>query len=144
MNEQMDKAALEALVRRAVAEYLGAGIKMSPAADVTVEACHRLDTGNPAHRVWTRDLFRPEDNPRLGVGVMEMEDTAFPWTLNYDEADYVLSGRLTERRAGREVSAGPGEVILIPRGSEITFIARGRARFLYFVTPAAWNGPPSA
>ena len=37
-----------------------------------------------------------------------MTDTTFPWTLRYDEMDYVLSGRLDIRIGGETVSAGPG------------------------------------
>ena len=70
-----------------------------------------MDTGNPLDRVYTRDLFTLQESPRLGVGVMEMTDTTFPWTLRYDEMDYVLSGRLDIRIGGETVSAGPGELI---------------------------------
>ena len=48
-------------------------------------------------------------------------------------------GRLDILVGGETVSAGPGEVLHIPRGSEIQFSVRGRARFLYFVYPADWQ-----
>lgn len=98
-----------------------------------------MDTGNPGDKVYTRDLFTLEQSPRLGVGIMEMTDTTFPWTLNYDEMDYVISGRLEIRSNGRTVSAGPGEIIYIPKGSGIEFSVTGHARFLYFVYPADWQ-----
>ena len=75
---------------------------------IAVTEEHRMDTGNPLDRVYTRDLFTLQESPRLGVGVMEMTDTTFPWTLRYDEMDYVLSGRLDIRIGGETVSAGPG------------------------------------
>ena len=100
---------------------------------------HRMDTGNPLDRVYTRDLFTLQESPRLGVGVMEMTDTTFPWTLRYDEMDYVLSGRLDIRIGGETVSAGPGELIYIPKNSSIQFSVTGHARFLYFVYPADWQ-----
>ena len=70
---------------------------------------------------------------------MEMTETAFPWTLNYDEMDYVVEGRLDILCSGQKVSAGPGELIYIPKGSEIQFSVAGHARFLYFVYPADWQ-----
>ncbi|MCQ4720748.1 cupin domain-containing protein, partial [Flavonifractor plautii] len=63
----------------------------------------------------------------------------FPWTLRYDEMDYVLSGRLDIRIGGETVSAGPGELIYIPQNSSIQFSVTGHARFLYFVYPADWQ-----
>ena len=98
-----------------------------------------MDTGNPGDRVYTRDLFTLEQSPRLGAGIMEMTDTTFPWTLNYDEMDYVVSGRLDVLINGEKISAGPGEVLYIPRGSAIRFSVTGHARFLYFVYPADWQ-----
>ena len=108
-----------------------------PTLDVGPE--HRMDTGNPADRVWSRDLFTLEESPRLGCGLMVMEQTTFPWTLNYDEMDYVVEGRLDIIINGQTVSAGPGEVIYIPKGSSIQFSVADKARFLYFVYPANWQ-----
>ena len=138
----MDKAAVEALVRQIVMEKLGQSScpvkKLSvPSLDVTEE--HRMDTGNPRDRVWTRDLLTLEESPRLGCGLMVMERTTFPCTLNYDELDYVISGRLDILINGQRVSAGPGEVIYIPKGSSIQFSVEDKARFLYFVYPANWQ-----
>ena len=153
----MDKTALEALVRQVLLERLGGGthgvkavqvptmnvtrphirLRWVPRIAVTEE--HRMDTGNPLDRVYTRDLFTLQESPRLGVGVMEMTDTTFPWTLRYDEMDYVLSGRLDIRIGGETVSAGPGELIYIPKNSSIQFSVTGHARFLYFVYPADWQ-----
>ena len=140
----MDKNQLESLVREILLEKIGGcatlhGVrKVSVPALCTTEA-DRMDTGNPADRVYTHDLFSLEQSPRLGAGLMEMENTTFPWTLNYDEMDYVIEGELSILVGGEKVTAGPGEVIYIPRGSSIQFSVPGRARFLYFVYPADWQ-----
>ena len=60
-------------------------------------------------------------------------------SLNYDEMDYVIEGRLDILVNGQTVSAGPGEVLYIPKGTSIQFSARDKARFLYFVYPANWQ-----
>ena len=138
----MDKTALEALVRQVLLERLGGGthgVKAVQVPRIAVTEEHRMDTGNPLDRVYTRELFTLQESPRLGVGVMEMTDTTFPWTLRYDEMDYVLSGRLDIRIGGETVSAGPGELIYIPKNSSIQFSVTGHARFLYFVYPADWQ-----
>jgi ethanolamine utilization protein EutQ len=138
----MDTKGLEALVRQIILETLGGpshGVRAVPVPALSVAEEHRMDTGNPTHRVYTRDLFSLEQSPRLGAGIMEMTDTTFPWTLNYDEMDYVVSGRLEVLIGGEKISAGPGEVLFIPKGSSIEFSVTGHARFLYFVYPADWQ-----
>ncbi len=143
----MDKQALEQLVRQVLLEKLGGGIQGAPlhgvqsvsVPNIRVSEADRMDTGRPGDRVYTHDLFTLEQSPRLGVGIMEMTDTTFPWTLNYDEMDYVVEGRLDVLINGDKVSAGPGEVLYIPKGSSISFSVTGHARFLYFVYPADWQ-----
>lgn len=98
----------------------------------------RLDTGNNTHHVYTRDIFSLDESGRLGCGIMEMKNTTFDWTLNYDEIDYVIEGSLTIIINGSQVTAREGEVILIPKGSKIQFSVPGTARFLYVTYPADW------
>ena len=139
---QMDRVALEALVRSIVMEKLGelsCPVKKLPVPQLDVTEEHRMDTGNPSDRVWTRDLLTLEESPRLGCGLMVMERTTFPWTLNYDELDYVIEGRLDILVGDQKVSAGPGEVLYIPKGTSIRFSVQDKARFLYFVYPANWQ-----
>ncbi len=138
----MDKTALEALVRQILLERLGGaahGVRAVPVPSLTVGEEHRMDTGRPGDRVYTRDLFSLQESPRLGAGIMEMTDTTFPWTLRYDEMDYVIEGRLDVLIDGARVSAGPGELLYIPKDSAIQFSVTGHARFLYFVYPADWQ-----
>lgn len=105
---------------------------------IGVTAEDRMDTGHPGDRVYTHDLFSLAESPRLGCGIMEMEQTTFDWTLNYDEIDYVIEGSLTIIKNGTSVTAGPGELILIPKGSKIQFSVPRSARFLYVTYPADW------
>ena len=139
---ERDRAAIEELVRRVLLEKLGGNgprVKKVEVPRLDVAAEHRMDTGNPADRVWTRDLFTLEEAPRLGCGLMVMERTTFPWTLTYDEMDYVIEGRLDILVDGQTVSAGPGEVLYIPKDTSIQFSVRDKARFLDFVYPANWQ-----
>ena len=144
---ELDRAAVEAMVRQVLLEKLGAGeparpahgVKKVPVPQVQVEDRDKLDTGRSGDRVWTRDLFALEESPRLGCGLMVMEETTFPWKLDYDEMDYVIEGRLDILIGGDRISAGPGEVVYIPRGSSIQFSVEGKSRFLYFVYPADWQ-----
>uniref|UniRef100_UPI002ED430BD cupin domain-containing protein n=1 Tax=Clostridioides difficile TaxID=1496 RepID=UPI002ED430BD len=71
-----------------------------------------------------------EESPRLGCGMMEMKETTFDWTLNYDEIDYVIDGTLDIIIDGRKVSASSGELIFIPKGSKIQFSVPDYARYI--------------
>lgn len=145
---EIRRETLEAVIEEVLREKLAqmgegpkecaGGLKKVSLPKVGVTEQDRLDTGNSAHRVYTQDLFTLEESPRLGCGIMEMEQTTFDWTLNYDEIDYVISGSLTIKGPQGSVTAGPGEIILIPKGSAIQFSVPEKARFLYVTYPADW------
>jgi quercetin dioxygenase-like cupin family protein len=70
-----------------------------------------------------------------------------PLHIHYleDEAVYVLDGCLTFDLAGRQVAAGPGSYVYLPRGLAHGFRVDGdtRARILVLTVPAsADQGPP--
>lgn len=103
-----------------------------------VDENDRLDTGTPSDVVYCKDLVTLEESPRLGCGLMVMKDTTFDWTLEYDEVDYIIEGTLTVIVDGRRISAGPGEILFIPKSSSIQFSVEGDARFVYVTYPADW------
>lgn len=151
--ENIDKSLLEKLVRQIIEEKLSgasndavdfirnkdaSGVISVKLPTVRVDESNRLDTGNSNDIVYTKDLFTLEESRRLGCGVMEMKETTFDWTLNYDEIDYVIEGHLDIVVDGRLVSADAGELILIPKGSKIKFSVPNYARFIYVTYPADW------
>lgn len=135
----IEKTELEKLVRQIINEKINVcTVKNIKVPEVSVRETDRLDTGNPAHKVYTRDLFTLDESPRLGCGIMEMTDSTFDWTLEYDEIDYVIDGTLSIICNGQTKTASKGELILIPKGSQIQFSVNGFARFLYVTYPANW------
>lgn len=150
--ENIDRSLLEKLVRQIIEEKISgakdsvdfvrhkdaSGITSVKLPTVRVDESNRLDTGNPSDIVYTKDIFSLEESPRLGCGMMEMKETTFDWTLNYDEIDYVIEGHLDIIIDGRKISADAGEIILIPKGSSIKFSVPDYARFLYVTYPADW------
>lgn len=89
-----------------------------------------MDTGDPSDRAYTHDMFTLEQSPRLGAGLMEMENTTFLWTLNYDEMDDVIEGERSVLINGEKVAAGPEEVIYIPKGSSEIPMKDGKEDYL--------------
>ncbi len=117
-----------------VKEHLGVR-----SADPEAIAMDKFDTGNPNDNVFLKDIFSLEESPRLGCGIMEMQQSTFDWFLNYDEIDYVIEGTLEVIIDGKKVVANRGEIILIPKGSKIKFSVPKYAKFLYTVFPANWE-----
>ena len=143
---EFNRKMIETLVRQIVTEQLMPTKQVDPSGvasiklpEITVSEEDRLDTGNPNDIVYTKDLFSLEESPRLGCGLMVMKETAFDWTLDYDEIDYVISGKLDIIIDGRKVSASAGELILIPKNSKIQFSVAEEARFVYVTFPADWQ-----
>lgn len=146
--KNIDRETLEQILRKVVAEELGkkvssfekymdkSGVGVVKIPTVKPE---RFDTGNPNDKVYLTDVFTLEENDKLSCGVMEMEESAFDWTLNYDEIDYVIDGTLEIIIDGRTVTGNRGDIILIPKGSKIKFSAPNFARFLYVIYPANWQ-----
>lgn len=94
---------------------------------------------NGADGVYLIDIVTLDEAPRMGAGVMELDNTSFEWTLTYDEYDYVIEGELEIEIDGRIVKGTVGDIIYIPAGSHIHFQTPTRARYAYFVYPANWQ-----
>ena len=147
----MNKELLEELIRKVIKEELEksseenykqidkSGVGVVKLNQNQMRKRVKMDTGNPKDQVTTTDLFTLQESPRLGAGLMEMKETTFPWTLTYDEIDYIIEGRLEILIDGRKVVGEAGDIILIPKNSKIEFSAPNYAKFLYFVYPANWS-----
>lgn len=94
--------------------------------------------GQKIDNVYVRDVLTIEESPRLGLAVMEMDSTEFPWTLRYDEVDYIVDGVLEIEINGETVTGKAGDMIYIPKDSSIIFRAKNKARFICIMYPANW------
>lgn len=60
------------------------------------------------------------------------------WTLPYDEVFFVLEGSLTVRSKDTTVRAGPGEIVLIPKGSTVTYQGVAGTKAFFVLHPRDW------
>ncbi|WCE28610.1 ethanolamine utilization acetate kinase EutQ [Vibrio sp. SCSIO 43137] len=95
--------------------------------------------GAPGKNIGLTDVIGPEQNSTLGVGYMGWENAFFPWTLNYDEVDVILEGELHIKTPSGTTIGKPGDVIFIPKGSDIEFGTPTHVRFVYVAYPADWS-----
>ena len=78
-------------------------------------------------------FFRSDGNERVAVWEADAVSYA-PYTLEYTEFVYVLEGSLmlTDAR-GRKETFRPGEAVLLPRGTEVTWEQDERMREYYVI-----------
>lgn len=60
------------------------------------------------------------------------------WTLRYDEVFYVIEGELSIESGGQTVRGGPGEVILIPAGTTVTYRSGPGTKAFFVLHPRDW------
>ncbi len=95
----------------------------------------------PGRNVGLTDVITGKDDSPMTAGFMAWSKAdSFPWTLDYDEVDYVLEGVLQITINGRTHEGRPGDVIYIPRGSKVLFGTPTSTRVFYVTYPADWAG----
>ena len=100
--------------------------------------CIPYDVGVPA-KVALRDLVTLQESPSIGCGILEIENSCYPWTLTYDEYYYVVNGTLEILIDNRKVEGNEGDILYIPKGSSIQFSSPNHCRAVYFTYPADWE-----
>lgn len=136
---------IDQLVRKVAGEHLQTeptsasqpgGIKCVKGQDVRMGI---FDGAGPDARVGIADVITGVDGSSMAAGFMQWENAFFPWTLNYDEIDMVLEGELHIRCDGQTTVGRAGDVMFIPKGSQIEFGTPTSVRFLYVAYPANWQ-----
>lgn len=97
-----------------------------------------FDVKRPDMNIRTADVITDRDGSPMGVGFLRFESGSFPWTLNYDEVDYVIEGELEIRVGDTSYVGRAGDVIFIPRGTSILFCTPTFVHFMYVTYPANW------
>lgn len=99
-----------------------------------------VELERPEMDVRLLDVVGAEHGLPMAAGMMSLREGSFPWTLDYDEVEYVVEGELHITTSAQTVVGRPGDVIAVPKGSSITFGTPSWARFLYVTYPADWGG----
>jgi Asp/Glu/hydantoin racemase/quercetin dioxygenase-like cupin family protein len=80
----------------------------------------------------------------LGVYYLTFEDAgrADPWTLEYEETVYVIRGEariVVDSEDGREVRAGEGQLIALPKGCTVSYGGSAGTQLLLSMAPVNWR-----
>jgi len=74
----------------------------------------------------------------LASGFMTFDHSKLPWLLNYDEVDYVIEGEFVLEVEGQVFHAKAGDVLYIPKGSQVVFSSPTFCKIFYATYPANW------
>ncbi len=140
---------LEAQVRQIVARILEQ--ETAPAASPARSVVHvdgraltmppfPFEIHRPEMDVRLEDVITAQHGSPIAAGFMSLHKGSFPWTLTYDEIEFVIEGELHITTEKGTVVGKPGDVIYIPKGTKISFGTPQWAKFLYVTYPAEWAG----
>lgn len=99
-----------------------------------------FDINRPEMDVQLVDVITAEHGSPMAAGFLSFHKGSFPWTLTYDEVEFVLEGEIHIGTEQGTVVGKPGDVLYIPKGTQITFGSPGWAKILYVTYPAEWTG----
>lgn len=74
----------------------------------------------------------------LASGFMTFDHSRLPWLLNYDEVDYIIEGDFVLEVEGKVFHAKAGDVVYIPKGSQVVFSSPTFCKVFYCTYPANW------
>lgn len=99
-----------------------------------------FEINRPEMDVQLVDVVTAEHGSPMAAGFLSFHKGSFPWTLTYDEIEFVLEGEIHIGTTQGTVIGKPGDVLYIPKGTQITFGTPGWAKILYVTYPAEWSG----
>lgn len=99
-----------------------------------------FEINRPEMDVRLEDVITAQHGSPMAAGFMTLHKGSFPWTLTYDEIEFVIEGELHITTDQGTVVGKPGDVIFIPKGTKISFGTPQWAKFLYVTYPAEWAG----
>ena len=137
-------AQIQALVAKAMADFIQIPTSPRQINDDGIVLVRgnavKLETfdGAPGKNIGLTDVIGAKDGSNMGVGYMGWENAFFPWTLTYDEVNVVLEGELHVKTASGTTIAKPGEIIFIPKNSQVEFGTPTHVRYVYITYPVEW------
>jgi len=138
-NISVDGSVLKAIITKAILEH-NKPICENPKAmkiegdKVVMEPFTEAPTGQ---KIGMTDVITEREG-NLGAGFMTFDHSELPWTLSYDEVDYVVEGEFTIKTNGKLYTMKPGDVFHIPKGTSVVFGSPSFCKVFYVVYPANW------
>ncbi|HEV7275887.1 MAG TPA: AraC family ligand binding domain-containing protein [Devosiaceae bacterium] len=74
----------------------------------------------------------------MGGGLEYLENTVIEWTVTYDEILCIFEGRLTVEFDSGPQECEPGDIVWLPEGTHLKYIAKEKAGYFYVLHPVDW------
>jgi ethanolamine utilization protein EutQ len=74
----------------------------------------------------------------MGAGIEYLENATIDWTVSYDEILFIIEGSITIEFEGEQHVCGPGDIVWLPEGTHLRYIATNRAGYFYALYPVDW------
>lgn len=96
-----------------------------------------FDQAPAGQRIGLTDVVTAKEG-NLCAGFMTFDHAELPWFLNYDEADYIIEGDFLLQVGDKVFRAKAGDVVYIPKGSQVVFSSPTFCKVFYVTYPANW------
>ncbi len=83
-------------------------------------------------------VINGEISRHMGGGIEYLENTTIDWTVTYDEVLFIHEGTLTIELDGVRHECTPGDIVWLPNGTHLKYIAKERAGYFYALYPFDW------
>jgi ethanolamine utilization protein EutQ len=83
-------------------------------------------------------VINASNSRHMGGGIEYLENVTIDWTVTYDEILFIVEGPLTIAFDDREHRCEAGDIVFLPEGTHLRYIAEGRAAYFYAVYPVDW------
>jgi ethanolamine utilization protein EutQ len=74
----------------------------------------------------------------MGGGLEYLENAVIDWTVTYDEILFIFEGKLTVVFDDGEHLCEPGDIVWLPEGTHLKYVAKERAGYFYVLYPVDW------
>ncbi len=74
----------------------------------------------------------------MGAGVEYLENTTIEWTVTYDEILFIIEGTLTVVFDQTSHECAVGDIVWLPSGTSLKYIAKTKAGYFYALYPVDW------
>jgi ethanolamine utilization protein EutQ len=74
----------------------------------------------------------------MGGGIEYLENTVIEWTVTYDEILFIHEGTLTLEFGGDQHQCTAGDIVWLPEGTQLKYVAKERVGYFYALHPVDW------
>lgn len=127
VREVLGQKAKPACLNPRVTYVQGSSVKLEP-----------FDQAPAGQDIQLKDVITSREG-NLAAGFMTFSKSELPWNLTYDEVDYVVEGTFTLKANGKTYTCQAGDVMYIPKDTQVVFGSPAQAKVFYVTYPANWS-----